>query len=81
MTRAEFEKELATRLEDIRALYKRYNPKAFEENRVYLTMSLLDGNIHVNNRSTFTNEHGYTDKDAPCDFWVDEEGTIHSTKI
>ena len=81
MTRAEFEKELATRLADIRALYKRYNPNAFEENQVYLSMFLCDSNIHANNRATYTDDEGHTDKDAPCDFWVDEEGKIHSTKV
>ena len=81
MMRAEFEKELATRLEDIRALYKRYNPRAFEENRVYLSMFLGKDIIHANNRATYTDEEGHTDKDAPCDFWIDEEGKMHSTKI
>ena len=81
MTREDFEKELTTRLEDIRALYKRYNPRAFEENRVYLSMFFCEGNIHANNRSTYTDEKGHTDKDAPCDFYVDETGTLHSTKI
>ena len=81
MTRADFEAELAARLEDIRALYKRYNPRAFEENRVYLSMFLLDSNIHANNRATYTDNEGHTDKDAPCYFYIDKEGKIHSTKI
>ena len=81
MTRAEFEKELAVRLEDISALYKKYNPKAFEENRVYLSMFLSGGTIHANNRATYTDDEGHTDKGAPCDFWIDEEGKIHSTTI
>lgn len=51
MTKEEFERELTERLEDIRALYRRYNPEAFtSKDKEYLTMTLMNGTIHANNR-------------------------------
>ena len=81
MTREDFEKELATRLEDIKVLYKKYNPEVFERGNEYLTMWISSGTIHAFNRATYTDEEENTDRKAPCDFWVDKDGKLHSTKI
>lgn len=52
MTREDFENGLIARLEDIRAFYKQYNPKAFEEgNKPYLSMCIYGDTIHAFNRS------------------------------
>lgn len=37
MTQAEFENELTKRLEDIRALYMKYNPDAFTSGNAHLS--------------------------------------------
>lgn len=81
MTRADFEAELAARLEDIRSLYKRYNPEVVETGNEYLIMWVSGGTIHAMNRATYTDDNERTDKNAPCDFWIDEHGILHSTKI
>lgn len=57
MTRKDFETNLTARLEDIRALYKEYNPEAFESpNEVYLTMTLIGDSIMANNHYYNKNE-------------------------
>lgn len=51
MTRKEFEQNLLARLEDIKALYKQYNPETFEApNTPYLSMCISDDVISANNR-------------------------------
>lgn len=59
MTQKEFEKELTKRLEDIRALYMRYNPDAFNSGTAHLSC-WVDGNS-VN---AFTN-----DRNRPVDIY------------
>ena len=48
MTREEFETNVASRLEDIRALYQKYNPEAFEvdaDDSVYLSIVIYKDKV------------------------------------
>jgi hypothetical protein len=76
MSRGDFEAELIARLEDIKALYKKYNPKAFMEGTAYLFMSIGNSEtIMVNNKYW---DHENADYDAPVNCWTDNTGAIHS---
>ena len=51
MEKEEFETALIARVEDIRALYKQYNPQEFESpNAPYLSISIYGSAIMCNNR-------------------------------
>lgn len=71
MTKEEFEKELTARIEDIRALYKRYNPEAYAAgNEEYLAIGLVNGTIQANNRHY---KIGCPDNLFPVDLFVGKE--------
>lgn len=66
MKQKEFETELVIRLRDIEALYKRYNPEAFEKNSVHLSMAIVNGNLLANNKH-YLNETNNPDLTHPVD--------------
>ena len=70
MTRDEFENELKIRLQDIKALYQRYDPNAVHDCTEYLSIALHQGKMFANNI--------YWRTDKPVNFYVDEYGVTHS---
>ena len=77
MTREDFECELIARMEDIKALYKRYNPQAFEDgNKLYLSM-LINGDFMYANNSYFSVNENSPDRHFPVNCWQTDEGKIY----
>ena len=75
MTRNEFETNLATRLEDIRALYQKYNPEAFEtEDGVYLSIVIYKDKVMCNNG------HFRKDEDSPNEYNPDKNNPVNFYK-
>lgn len=81
MTREDFENGLIARLEDIRAFYKQYNPKAFEEgNKPYLSMAIYGDFIHAFNRS-YKKEDNNPDNEFAVDCWKrDNSQIVHNNR-
>lgn len=79
MTREEFETGLIARLEDIKAYYKTYNLKAFEEgNKLYLTMTINGNSISANN-GYFNVDENNPDRELPVNCWkFDDSAVVHN---
>lgn len=60
MTQKEFEKELTKRLEDIRALYMKYNPDAFNSGGAHLSCWVDNNSVNAIN----------TDKNRPVEIYL-----------
>lgn len=81
MTREEFETGLITRIEDIKAYYKLYNPQAFEEgNKLYLTMSINDNSISANN-GYFNVDENNPDTQFPVNCWKFKDNPVTHNQI
>ena len=71
MTRKEFETALCAKIEDIKAFYKTYNPEAFNEDNVYLTISISADHLSCNNAYWDAER---ADFKKPVAFWKGVEG-------
>lgn len=81
MTREEFETGLIARLEDIKAYYKTYNPRAFEDgNRLYLTLSINENCLSANN-GYFNDTDNNPDKQFPVNCWKFSDNPITHNPI
>lgn len=70
MTREEFETNLIARLEDIKALYKQYNPETFNTPEgAYLSMIIIGDSIGANNRAFLKSETN-PDTYRPVDVYI-----------
>lgn len=77
MTRKEFETALCAKIEDIKAFYQNYNPEAFNEGEVYLTISISKDYISCNN--AYWNPER-ADFKKPISFWKNlnsDKGIYH----
>lgn len=79
MERVDFERNLCAKLEDIKALYRKYNPDAFNEGPLYLTMAICaDGTVMANNGYWKCNT---PDKKQPVHCWTKTDGEVVSYEI
>ena len=77
MTREDFECEIIARLEDIKALYRQYNPQAFESgNTPYLSL-FINGDFLYANNAYYKIDENNPDRYSPVNCWLAENGKIY----
>jgi len=76
MTREDFENGLMARLADIRAFYKRYNPRTFEDgNKPFLSMTIYGERLQAFNRSYEVNENN-PDREFVVNCWKEGNSPV-----